>query len=175
MKDYKYLAARDNQQSQGKSPEKETMNYIARPAWLNQWWQIGVMFLMPVVFILAYLKGHQYFSPENLRVVYVVIVAVFVYLIAVVIYRRYSWMYVIDGETIESREGLIARKVCSIRVRDLRNINVKQSLWQRLMGVGDVEFSSAGGSGIEVSFRGVGDPLQVKSLAQHMQGNSPAP
>jgi len=175
MKDYKYLASRDSQQSQGKSPEKETMNYIARPAWLNQWWQIGVMFLMPVVFILAYLKGHQYFSPENLRVVYVVIVAVFVYLIAVVIYRRYSWMYVIDGETIESREGLIARKVCSIRVCDLRNINVKQSLWQRLMGVGDVEFSSAGGSGIEVSFRGVGDPLQVKSLAQHMQGNSPTP
>jgi uncharacterized membrane protein YdbT with pleckstrin-like domain len=81
----------------------------------------------------------------------------------------------INGETIESREGLIARKVSSIRVRDLRNINVKQSLWQRLMGVGDVEFSSAGGSGIEVSFRGVSDPLQVKSLAQRMQGNSPTP
>jgi uncharacterized membrane protein YdbT with pleckstrin-like domain len=174
MKDYKYLASRDNQQPQGKSPEKETMNYIARPAWLNQWWQMGIMFLMPVVFVLVYLKGHQYFSTENLRVVYVVIVAVFVYLLAVVIYRRYSWAYTIDGETIESREGLIARKVSSIRVRDLRNINMKQSLWQRLMGVGDVEFSSAGGSGIEVSFRGVSDPLQVKSLAQRMQGNSPA-
>ena len=150
------------------------MNYLARPAWLNQWWQIGIMFLMPVVFVLAYLKGHQYFSSENLRVVLVVTVAVFVYLVAVVIYCRYSWAYTINGETIESREGLIARKVCSIRVRDLRNINVKQSLWQRLMGVGDVEFSSAGGSGIEVSFRGVSDPLQVKSLAQRMQGNSPA-
>ena len=174
MKDYKYLASRDNEQLQGKSPEKETMNYIARPAWLNQWWQIGIMLLMPVVFVLAYLKGHQYFSSENLRVVLVVIVAVFVYLLAVVIYRRYSWAYMINGETIESREGLIARKVSSIRVRDLRNINVKQSLWQRLLGVGDVEFSSAGGSGIEVSFRGVSDPLQVKSLAQRMQGNSPA-
>jgi uncharacterized membrane protein YdbT with pleckstrin-like domain len=150
------------------------MNYIARPAWLNQWWQIGILFLMPVVFVLAYLKGHQYFSTENLRVVYVVIVAVFVYLIAVVIYRRYSWAYTIGSETIESREGLIARKVKSIRVQDLRNINVNQSLWQRLMGVGDVEFSSAGGSGIEVSFRGVSDPLRVKSLAQRMQGNGPA-
>jgi uncharacterized membrane protein YdbT with pleckstrin-like domain len=173
MKDYKYLASRDNEQPQGQSPEKKTMNYIARPAWLNQWWQIGIMFLMPVVFVLAYLKGHQYFSTENLRVVYVVIVAVFVYLIAVVIYRRYSWAYTINGETIESREGLIARKVSSIRVRDLRNINVKQSLWQRLLGVGDVEFSSAGGSGIEVSFRGVSDPLQVKQLAQRTQGKSP--
>jgi membrane protein YdbS with pleckstrin-like domain len=174
MKDYKYLASRNNQQPQEKSPEKETMNYIARPAWLNQWWQIGIVVLLPVVFVLAYLKGHQYFSSENLRVVYVVIAAVFVYLVIVVIYRRYSWAYTISGETIESREGLIGRKVKSIRVQDLRNINVNQSLWQRLMGVGDVEFSSAGGSGIEVTFRGVSDPLQVKSLAQRMQGNSPA-
>jgi uncharacterized membrane protein YdbT with pleckstrin-like domain len=172
MKDYNYLAARDNQQTQGKSPEKETMNYIARPAWLNQWWQIAVAVLLPFVFVLAYLKGHQYFSTENLRVVYVVIVAVFVYLVAVVIYRRYSWAYTIGNETIESREGVIARKVKSIRVQDLRNINVNQSLWQRLMGVGDVEFSSAGGSGIEVTFRGVNDPLQIKVFAQRMQGKA---
>ena len=174
MKDYKYLASRDKEEPSGPTPEKETMNYIARPTWLNQWWQIGVMFLMPVVFVLVYLKGHQYFSSENLRVVYVVIVAVFVYLIAVVIYRRYSWAYTIDGGTIESREGIIARRVCSIRVNDLRNINVKQTLIQRLWGVGDVDFSSAGGSGIEVSFRGVDDPLQVKTLAQSLQAKAPA-
>jgi len=174
MKDYKYLASRDNQQPQGKSPEKETMNYIARPAWLNQWWQIGVMSLMPAVFVLALLKGNQYFSPENLRVAQVVIVAVFVYLIAVVTYRRYSWAYKIDNETIESREGLIARKVKSIRIQDLRNINVNQSLVERIMGMGDVEFSSAGGSGIEVVFRGVDKPLEVKAMAQRLQGKGPA-
>jgi len=173
MKDYKYLASRDMKEPQEQSPEKKIMNYIARPAWLNQWWQIGVMFLMPFLFILAIYKGNQYFSLENLRVVYVVIVAVFVYLIAVVIYRRYSWAYTIDGETIESREGVIARKVKSIRVRDLRNINVNQTLFQRIVGVGDVEFSSAGGSGIEVTFRGVNDPLQVKQMAQRMQSKSP--
>jgi uncharacterized membrane protein YdbT with pleckstrin-like domain len=128
------------------------------------------MFLMPVIFVLAYLKGGQYFSPENLRVVYVVIAAVFVYLVAVVIYRRYSWAYKIDHETIESREGLIARKVKSIRVRDLRNLIVTQTLIQRILGIGDVGFSSAGESGIEVVFRGVDDPLKVKTLAQGMQG-----
>ena len=174
MKDYKYLADSDNEQPRAQSPEKETMNYIARPAWLNQWWQIGIALLMPVVFVLAYLKGQPYFSPLNLRVVYVVIAAVFVYLVAVVSYRRYSWAYTIDSETIESREGVIARKVCSIRVNDLRNINVKQSLIQRLMGVGDVEFSSAGGSGIEVTFHGVDQPLEVKALAQARQSKTPA-
>lgn len=173
MKDYKYLASRDNRQPEEKLPERETTNYLTHPAWANQWWQIGIMFLMPVVFAWAWLKGHQHFSPDALRVVHVVIVAVFVYLIAVVTYRRYSWAYTIDSETIESREGLIARKVKSIRVQDLRNINVNQSLWQRILGVGDVEFSSAGGSGIEVVFRGVDKPLEVKALAQRLQGKSP--
>ncbi|HEY5683552.1 MAG TPA: PH domain-containing protein [Sulfuricaulis sp.] len=173
MKDYKYLASGEKKEIPEPTPEKETMNYIARPAWLNQWWQIGIMILMPFVLVLAYLKGHQYFSPENLRVLYVVGAGVFVYLIAVVIYRRYSWAYTIDNDTIESREGIIARKVKSIRIHDLRNINVNQSLWQRLLGVGDVEFSSAGGSGIEVIFFGVDDPLTVKALAQRKQGNRP--
>jgi len=169
MKDYKYLASRETEAPPEPTPEKKTMNYNARPAWLNQWWQIGILFLLPFVFILALFKGNQYFSPENLRVVYVVIVAVFVYLIAVVLYRRYSWRYKIDDATIESREGIVARKVHSIRIKDLRNINVNQTLWQRLVGVGDVEFSSAGGSGIEVAFLGVDKPMQVKALAQRLQ------
>lgn len=172
MKDYKYLASRDNQKTQENFPEQKTMTYNAHPAWMNQWWQILVMFAMPVVFILAYWKGDQYFSPLNLRVAFVVIVAVFVYLIVVVIYRRYSWAYTMNNETIESREGLVARKVKSIRVQDLRNINVNQSLWQRILGVGDVEFSSAGGSGVEVVFRSVNDPLGVKALAQRLQGKA---
>ncbi|MCR4303825.1 MAG: PH domain-containing protein [Gallionella sp.] len=174
MKDYKYLASRDKEESPETKPEKETMKYIARPAWLNQWWQIGIMILMPFVLLLALFKGNQYFpDPNILRVVYAVIAAVFVYLIAVVLYRRYSWRYKIDDVSIESREGIIARKVKSIRIRDLRNINVNQTLWQRLMGVGDVEFSSAGGSGIEVTFLGVDDPLKIKALAQQRQGSGP--
>jgi uncharacterized membrane protein YdbT with pleckstrin-like domain len=173
MKDYKYLASRDKEEPPAPSPEKETMKYIARPAWLNQWWQMGLMFLMPFVIVLAYLRGNQYFSPDNLRVVYVVCAGVFVYLTVVVIYRRYSWAYTIDSDTIESREGIIARKVKSIRIRDLRNINVNQTLFQRIVGVGDVEFSSAGGSGIEVTFIGVDDPLKIKALAQQKQSMGP--
>jgi uncharacterized membrane protein YdbT with pleckstrin-like domain len=145
------------------------MSYDERPAWHNQWWQIGIAAALPVLFILAAFWGEHYFSPANLRVVMVVMAAVFVYLIAVVAYRRYSWHYTIDNETIESRQGLIARKVQSIRVQDLRNINVRQNLIQRLLGVGDVEFSSAGGSGIEVAFLGVRDPMAVKALAQRIQ------
>jgi len=145
------------------------MHFDDRPAWHNQWWQIGVAFCLPVVFVLAIFWGDRYFSAPNLRVVLVVIAAVFVYLVAVVTFRRYAWRYTIDDETIESRHGIIARKVQSIRIRDLRNINVDQSLVQRLLGLGNVEFSSAGGGGIEVVFYGVADPMSVKAMAQRLQ------
>ena len=145
------------------------MRYAARPAWHNQWWQIAVAAAVPVMFGLAIIWGERYFSGATLRAVLAVPAAVFVYLIIVVVYRRYSWHYTIDGETIESRQGLIARKLQSIRIRDLRNINLKQSLMQRLLNVGDVEFSSAGGGGVEVVFLGVSDPTAVKALAQRLQ------
>jgi uncharacterized membrane protein YdbT with pleckstrin-like domain len=145
------------------------MNYDDRPAWHNQWWQIGVAAVLPVLFVLAFFWGERYFSAPNLRVVLVVMAAVFVYLLAVVTLRRYSWRYTIDDETIESRQGVIARNVQSIRIQDLRNVNVHQSLMQRLLRVGNVEFSSAGGSGIEVVFYGVNEPMAVKALAQRLQ------
>jgi uncharacterized membrane protein YdbT with pleckstrin-like domain len=90
-------------------------------------------------------------------------------LLVVVAFRRYSWRYTIDDRTIESRHGVIARNVQSIRIQDLRNVNVRQSLVQRLLRVGNVEFSSAGGAGIEVVFHGVSDPMAVKALAQRLQ------
>ena len=145
------------------------MHYDDRPAWHNQWWQIAVAAVLPVLFVLAFFWGERYFSAPNLRVVLVVMAAVFVYLLTVVALRRYSWRYTIDDETIESRQGVIARNVQSIRIQDLRNVNVHQSLIQRLLRVGNVEFSSAGGSGIEVVFYGVSEPMMVKALAQRLQ------
>ena len=169
MKDYKHLAYRETTEPPAEPPAPTPTDYREYPAWRNQWWQIGVMCLLPVVFVVALFWGERYFSAPNLRVALVVTAAVFVYLIAVIGYRRYSWRFLIDGETIESRQWIIARKVRSVRIRDLRNINVNQTLMQRILHVGNVEFSSSAGSDVEVAFFGVSHPMQVKALVQRLQ------
>lgn len=146
------------------------MHYRARPAWRNPWRQIAAAAVLPIVFVLALLRGERFFTPAALPAVLVVLGLLFVYLLVVVAYRRYSWRYLIDADAIESHQGLIGRTVRSIRVQDLRNVNLRQSVVQRLLGVGDVEFSSAGGGGVEVVFFGVRDPVQVKALVQRLQG-----
>lgn len=171
MKDYKYLASNNPATSSEGSPGELGVSYTARPAWRSQWWQIAITALLPAVFVLAWLWGERYFSAPNLRAAQVVIVAVFAYLTVAILYRHYVWRFRMDAENVESQEGLIARKVRSIRLRDLRNINVNQTLAQRLLGIGNVEFSSSAGSGVEVVFSKVSRPMRVKALAQRLQGH----
>jgi hypothetical protein len=50
------------------------------------------------------------------------------------------------------------------RTRDVRNIEIDQSVFQRMFGVGSIGIASAGQSGIEIQFAGVRDPDGVKAL-----------
>jgi hypothetical protein len=49
-------------------------------------------------------------------------------------------------------------------LRDVRNIEIDQSVFQRMFGVGSIGIASAGQSGIEIQFAGVRDPDGVKAL-----------
>lgn len=171
MKDYKYLASRHTEQPQAQLSAKASMNYRSHPAWRNQWWRIASIVLLPVIFVLAFIWGTRYFSEMNLRVILVLVVMLCGYLLATILYHRYLWRFTINADNIESCRGLIGRKVRSIRLQDLRNINVNQTLMQRILGVGDVEFSSSAGSDVEVVFFGVSDPMGTKALAQRLQGH----
>jgi uncharacterized membrane protein YdbT with pleckstrin-like domain len=173
MKDYKYLASRDAEQPQAELSVLESMEYRSHPAWRNQWWRIALLVPLPVIFILAFIWGERYYSEVHLRalLVLVAVAALFGYLLAKILYHRYLWRYTVNLDNIESCRGLFGRKVRSIRLQDLRNINVNQTLAQRILGVGDVEFSSSAGSDVEVIFFGVSDPMAIKALAQRLQGH----
>ncbi|MBA3563053.1 MAG: PH domain-containing protein [Gammaproteobacteria bacterium] len=145
------------------------MHYTARPAWRNSLLRIATaLFLIVFGIVLFYTALADADPPVRFAVAGLgVLIALF--LLAPGIYEHFAWRYVIADRSIECHHGILSRDVNAIRLRDLRNVNVRQSLLQRLLGVGDVEFSSAGGSGIEVAFRGVVDPLGLKRKVQVVQ------
>ena len=63
---------------------------------------------------------------------------------------------------VRERRGLISRQTSEIHVSDIRLVNLKQGIWQRLFGVGSLFISSAGLSGVEVKFIGIPDPEGAK-------------
>jgi hypothetical protein len=70
---------------------------------------------------------------------------------------------VTNKRTIQ-RTGLISRRTTEVLHRDVRNIEIDQSVFQRVFGVGRIGIASAGQSGIEIQFAGIRDPDGVKAL-----------
>lgn len=96
------------------------------------------------------------------------LIVVLLTMLPLVCYWRYAHLYSIQNGRVEHYKGILARNVKSIRVKDIRNINLGQGIVGRLLGIGTLEFSSAGGAGIEVTWWGVLNPDEIKSKIEYM-------
>ncbi len=77
-----------------------------------------------------------------------------------------------DRRTI-LRKGILSRSTNEVLHNHVRNIQTRQSLFQRIMGVGAIGISSSGQSGIEIWVSGIPDPDYVKSVIdQYRFGDS---
>jgi uncharacterized membrane protein YdbT with pleckstrin-like domain len=70
----------------------------------------------------------------------------------------------VTNKRVIRRHGLIAKNVSEVLHRDIRNIQIRQSVMQRLFGVGWIGISSAAQDVIEIEFDGVRSPEGVKEL-----------
>jgi uncharacterized membrane protein YdbT with pleckstrin-like domain len=62
------------------------------------------------------------------------------------------------------RTGILSKNVNEVFHSDVRSIQVNQSLFQRIFGVGSIGISSAGQSSIEIVAAGIPDPNTVREL-----------
>jgi len=83
-----------------------------------------------------------------------------------VIIERFQNLYIITEDRVMCEHGILSRDVSEVDILDLRDIALHQSLWQRVIGTGDVGFSSAGQAGVEVVFKGVTHPEWVKEIVR---------
>ncbi len=72
-------------------------------------------------------------------------------------------LVVTDRRTI-FRKGLLSKFTNEILHSHVRNIQINQSVFQRLTHVGSIGISSSGQAGIEIFIRGVPNPYHVKSI-----------
>jgi uncharacterized membrane protein YdbT with pleckstrin-like domain len=92
-------------------------------------------------------------------------ILVFVLLVALVILAGFLWRltttYTITNQRLTIRRGVISRHLQQTRVERVQNVNVDQSVVDRLMRVGQVDFDTAGTDDSDFTFRGVASPDAV--------------
>jgi uncharacterized membrane protein YdbT with pleckstrin-like domain len=91
-------------------------------------------------------------------VTFVVVVAI---TILVGFIRRVATVYTITDRRLNIKIGIVARKVQETRLQRVQNVNFNQGVYERLMQIGDVEFTTAGTDESNFVFAGVAQPEQV--------------
>lgn len=76
---------------------------------------------------------------------------------------RSKTLIVTDKRTV-LRRGILSKSLNDIMNQDVRNIQVTQSVFQRLMGVGNVAISSSGQATVEIEAKGIPDPDSVRQF-----------
>lgn len=60
--------------------------------------------------------------------------------------------------------GWLSRDITEVWHRDIRNVQLSQTFFQRILGTGRIAISSAGQAGIEIEVTGFRDPDEIKNI-----------
>jgi len=83
--------------------------------------------------------------------------------------RRFATVYTITTERLRIKHGIIARHIQQTDIERVQNVNTKQSVLERMLEVGTVDFDTAGSGDSDFSFAGVEDPEEVVAAVDRAQ------
>ena len=77
--------------------------------------------------------------------------------------------YVVTNERLHIRRGLVASNVQETRLDRVQNVNTHQSVIERMLQIGTVDFDTAGSGDSDFAFTGVAQPEKVVAAVDRAQ------
>ena len=77
---------------------------------------------------------------------------------------------IITDKRTTLRTGILSKHLNEVYHDDVRNIQMSQNVFQRIMNVGTLGISSAGQSGVEIEVSGIKNPNETKKLIDSQRG-----
>jgi uncharacterized membrane protein YdbT with pleckstrin-like domain len=88
--------------------------------------------------------------------------------------KRLFTTYTISNHRLHIRRGIIARAEQQTAITRVQNVNTHQSVLQRLLQIGNVNFDTAAGDDFDFEFGGVADPQEVVEAVHRAQREADA-
>ncbi|ELZ38516.1 PH domain-containing protein [Halorubrum distributum] len=92
------------------------------------------------------------------------LVLIGLFIIAGAYLQRENTQYVVTTDGLYKKTGILSRDVQRIDFGKVQNTSYSQGFFGSRFGYGNVDISTAGGSGIEMQFRSVPDPREIQEL-----------
>ncbi len=143
-------------------PGEEKDIFRKRPTWRAYFWRLVLAVLFPVAGI-----AFALFVTASETVKWggaVVGLGLGLILFLVVAVKRYSILYRLTTQRLFVYRGLISRKVEELELFRVRDIDVIQGFWERILGYGRMNVFSTDSTTPKFEIHGLADPLKVKDM-----------
>ena len=139
--------------------QNEQVIYEGRPSWRSI---LG--FYIAGLLIVAVAAVAAYFA-SGTGIAVAAAAAVFVLLLVIGWLKRISTRYAITDRRLRIQRGIIARNVEEARLERVQNVSVSQSILQRILQVGTIDFDTASNRADDTfQFRGIAQPEKIVVL-----------
>lgn len=132
---------------------KEETVFFGHPVLVSRLGLLAVLALVAVAGIYFGAKGQPWMF---LLTALAVLLAVFWWLLLK------SVVFKVTNQRVLMEEGILGRKAFEVDIRDIRSMEVERGLLGMMFNFGDLLISTAGQSGIEITFHDVQAPMAVK-------------
>jgi len=101
---------------------------------------------------------------------FVVVLVILALTVLIGFVKRVATTYTITNRRLNIKRGIVSKEVQETRLERVQNVNYRQSVYQRLMQIGDVDFDTAASDDYNFVFNGVADPGEVVEAVDKATG-----
>jgi uncharacterized membrane protein YdbT with pleckstrin-like domain len=149
----------------------EQVLYEGHPSWraILDFYLKGILATAAVCLLVA--LGTSLFGDEAESGLVAIIALVGVALtILVGFVKRVATSYTITNRRLHIKRGIVSRTIQETRLERVQNVNYTQSVVQRALQIGNVDFDTAAGDDYNFTFDGVADPAEVVHMVDRATG-----
>jgi uncharacterized membrane protein YdbT with pleckstrin-like domain len=88
--------------------------------------------------------------------------------------KRIATVYMVSSQRLYIRRGILSKRVQQTRIDRVQNVNTDQSLLDRILRVGKVDFDTAGTDDSDFHFAGISSPDRVVAAVDIAQREAAA-
>ena len=142
----------------------EQVVFEGHPSWraILGFYIKGILIVGVIAALIALIFG------SGVVLITLIVVAGATIVVLVGLLRRVSTRYTITTRRLNIKHGIISRDVQETKIERVQDVNYRQSLYQRIMQIGDVDFDTAAqNSDSDFIFAGVANPEEVVDRVHH--------
>jgi uncharacterized membrane protein YdbT with pleckstrin-like domain len=137
-------------------------------------WRAILGFYLKGILIAAILGVLAKLFGASSSTVFLIVLVVIALTVLAGFLKRVATTYTITDRRLNIKRGIVSREIQETRLERVQNVNYKQSVYQRLMQIGDVDFDTAAGDDYNFVFFGVADPGDVVHRVDQATGANAA-